>query len=59
MVLDNRNEVSVWSAIFLAFLFIVVVGSIGNINFGVIGIVAWIVVIISAIAFVLKLLSEV
>jgi len=59
MVLNNKNEISVWGIIFLGCLAIVAISSLTGLDFGVLGTIAWIVVIISAVLFVLKLLSEI
>jgi hypothetical protein len=58
MVLDNKNEIPVLGIVYLAFLFIVVTGYMFGINYGWVGVLATIVVIVGAVLLILKLWSE-
>ena len=58
MVLDNNNEIPVLGIVYLAFLFIVVTGYMFGINYGWVGVLATIVVIVGAVLLIAKLYSE-
>jgi len=59
MVLDNRNQVSTFGVIFLGCLILVAISGLTGLDFGAVGLIAWVVVIIAAVAFVLKLIDEI
>jgi len=58
MVLDNKNQLSVWAAIFFGCLAIVAFSILTGVSLGWLGALATFIVIFSAIAFVLKVASE-
>jgi len=59
MVLDNKNQVSTFGVIFLGCLGIVAVGGLTGLDFGPVGWIAWFVVIVAAVSFVIKLFTEI
>lgn len=55
---DNKNQLSLAGTVFVACLIIVAIGSLTGLDFGWVGIIAWIVVIVGAIFFVLTAINE-